>query len=126
VSKLEDTPHVGGSTSPPAYAVTRRFERVRVKLHIRVHRVVNGASGVSDGQAQDVSEAGIGAYIPDDFHVNETVKVEVVLPFGTRPIVFDAVVRDVKGFRFGFEFLNVKEADRETLRSSLAAFAVTH
>jgi hypothetical protein len=80
---------------------------------------------ISDGQAQDVSEAGIGAYIPNDFQVNETVKVEVVLPFGKRPIVFDAVVRDANGFRFGFEFVNVKDVDREALRSSLAAFAVT-
>lgn len=107
------------------YAIPRRFERVRVKLHIRVHRVQNGLTLASDGQAQDVSEAGIGAYIPDDFNVNDKVKIEVVLPFGKRPIVFDAVVRDTNGFRFGFEFVNVKEADRDALRSSLAAFAVT-
>jgi hypothetical protein len=106
-----------------AYAIPRRFDRVRVKLHIRVQHKVNGNLVVSDGQAQDVSEGGIGTYIPAEFHMGECVKIEVVLPFGKRPIVFDAEVRDCNGFRYGFEFVNVKDADRDELRSSLAAFA---
>jgi len=109
----------------PHYAVPRRFERVRVKLHIRVHHTVCNNPAVTDGQAQDVSEGGIGAYIPGDFRLNEKVRIEVVLPFGKRPIVFDAEVRDCNGFRFGFEFIKVKESDRDELRASLAAFAVT-
>jgi hypothetical protein len=113
------------SSAAPAYAVPRRFERVRVKLHIRVHHTCHNNPIVTDGQAQDVSEGGIGAYIPAEFHVNENVRIEVVLPFGKRPIVFDAEVRDANGFRYGFEFLKVKEADRDELRASLAAFAIT-
>ena len=57
--------------------------------------------------------------------MNEKVRIEVVLPFGKRPIVFDAEVRDARGFRYGFEFMKVKDADRDELRASLAAFAVT-
>jgi hypothetical protein len=111
------------SASSTAYAIPRRFERVRVKLHIRVQHKLNGNLVISDGQAQDVSEGGIGTYIPAEFHVGECVKIEVVLPFGKRPIVFDAEVRDCNGFRYGFEFVNVKDVDRDELRSSLAAFA---
>lgn len=112
------------SANPP-YAVPRRFERVRVKLHIRVHHTLHNNPAVTDGQAQDVSEGGVGAYIPGEFQLNEKVRIEVVLPFGKRPIVFDAEVRDCNGFRYGFEFIKVKESDRDELRASLAAFAVT-
>lgn len=113
------------ASATPSYAVPRRFERIRLKLHIRVHRTAGGGTSTTDGQAQDLGEGGIGAYIPDEFHLHEAVRIEVVLPFGKRPIVFDAEVRDCKGFRYGFEFKNVQDADRDSLQSALAAFAVT-
>lgn len=122
---LETGAPAESSLAEVPYAVPRRFERVRVKLHIRVHHTSQGSPIVTDGQAQDVSEAGIGAYIPGEFEMNQPVRIEVVLPFGKRPIVFDAEVRDCKGFRYGFEFVKVKPADRDELRASLAAFAVT-
>jgi c-di-GMP-binding flagellar brake protein YcgR len=117
--------HEPQQSDAPAYAVSRRFERVRLKLHIRVHRTINGKAESFDGQAQDVSEGGLGAYVPADLQLHEAVRIEGVLPFGRKPIIFDAEVRDCRGFRFGFEFVKMAEADRETLRQALSAFAVS-
>lgn len=110
----------------PDYAVQRRWERVRLSMHIKVHRTVDGVVEITDGQAQDLCIGGISAYIPNSFAVNEKVTVEFILPFGQRPIQFEAEVRDANGFRYGFEFLRVKEEEREQLRESIAAFAVKH
>jgi c-di-GMP-binding flagellar brake protein YcgR len=118
--KPETTPQ----PSVPEYAVTRRWERVRLSLHIRVHRTVNGVVETTDGQAQDLGEGGIAAYIPNSLSVNEQVTIEFVLPFGQRPIKFEAEVRDANGFRYGFEFVRVKENERAQLRGSIAAFAI--
>lgn len=115
-----------GDDKTPGYAVPRRFERVRLNLHIRVHRTAGHRTESFDGQAQDVSEGGLGAYIPADFTLSESVRIEAVLPFGKKPITFEAEVRDCNGFRFGFEFVNLPEADRDALRQALAAFAVAH
>src|SRR4051812_16283393 len=120
-----EEPQAAQSTSPP-YTVSRRFERIRLNLHIRVCRSIAGKTESFDGQAQDVSEGGLGAYVPADFHLNEAVRIAVVLPFGKKPIVFDAEVRDCRGFRFGFEFVKLPDIDREALRQALAAFAVSH
>ena len=118
-------PQPADSTAP-SYAVPRRFERIRLNLHIRVHRTVGSRSETFDGQAQDVSEGGLGAYIPADLQMNEAVRIEAVLPFGKKPILFEAEVRDCRGFRFGFEFVKLPQSDRDALRQALAAFAVSH
>lgn len=106
------------------YPVQRRWDRVRLSTHIKVHRTVEGVMETTDGQAQDLCIGGIGAYIPNSFAVNEIVTVEFVLPLGQRPIRFEAVVRDAKGFRYGFEFLRVQDDEVTQLRESIATFAV--
>ena len=112
--------------APPAkdYSVQRRWDRVRLSTHIKVHRTLDGVVETTDGQAQDLCIGGIGAYIPNTFAVDEIVTVEFVLPLGQRPIKFEAVVRDANGFRYGFEFLRVKDDELTQLRESIAAFAL--
>ena len=112
--------------APPAkdYSVQRRWDRVRLSTHIKVHRTLDGVVETTDGQAQDLCIGGIGAYIPNTFAVDEIVTVEFVLPLGQRPIKFEAVVRDAKGFRYGFEFLRVQDNEATQLRESIAAFAL--
>ena len=118
---LDPAPQAPASES---YPVQRRWDRVRLSTHIKVHRKVDGAVETTDGQAQDLCIGGIGAYIPNTFAVDEMVTVEFVLPLGQRPIKFEAVVRDAKGFRYGFEFLRVQDDEVTQLRESIAAFAV--
>jgi c-di-GMP-binding flagellar brake protein YcgR len=117
-------PEMAVPPNTSGYAVQRRWDRVRLSMHIQVHRTVDGVVETTDGQAQDLCIGGISAYIPNGFAVNEKVTVEFILPFGQRPIRFEAEVRDANGFRYGFEFLRVKEEEREQLRESIAAFAV--
>lgn len=115
------------ASSPPtadAYPVQRRWDRVRLSMHIKVHRTIDGVVETTDGQAQDLCIGGIGAYIPNTFAVNENVTVEFVLPFGQRPISFEAVIRDARGFRYGFEFLRVKDDELAQIRESIGTFAV--
>lgn len=113
------------STLPTAdaYPVQRRWDRIRLSMHIKVHRTIDGVVETTDGQAQDLCVGGIGAYVPNTFAVNENVTVEFVLPFGQRPISFEAVIRDAKGFRYGFEFLRVKDEELAQMRASIVAFA---
>jgi PilZ domain len=106
------------------YSVQRRWDRVRLSTHIKVHRTLDGVFETTDGQAQDLCIGGIGAYIPNTFAVDEMVTVEFVLPLGHRPIKFEAIVRDAKGFRYGFEFLRVQDNEATQLRESIAAFAL--
>ncbi len=75
------------------------------------------------GQANDVSEGGMAAYIPADLTVDDQIEIEIILPYGKKPISFSARVCNRNSFRYGLEFLEVEPASRAELLSSLKGLA---
>jgi hypothetical protein len=123
-SGIMDTPPESSAGADEVFPVQRRWDRMRLSTHIKVHRTLDGVVETTEGQAQDLCIGGIGAYIPNSFALDDRVTVEFVLPLGRRPIKFEAVVRDAKGFRYGFEFLRVEDDDVTQLCQAIAAVAI--
>jgi c-di-GMP-binding flagellar brake protein YcgR len=101
----------------------RRHVRLKVDLRVKVHFSTAGIRTFILGQGNDVSEGGMACYIPTDLYVGDRVDIEVVLPYGRRPIVITAEVRNRNSFRYGLEFIGIQEADRAVLLRSLTALS---
>jgi c-di-GMP-binding flagellar brake protein YcgR len=108
----------------PQPSTVRRWQRVKIEVHIKVRVQKSGRTEFVHGQGNDVSEGGMAAYVPADLCVDDQIEVEIVLPYGKRPVSFSARVCNRNGFRYGLEFVNVAEANRTELLSCLKAFAV--
>ena len=115
--KTEATP------DKPATA-TRRWKRYRVDLRLKITNQIAGRNTVVFGQGNDVSEGGMSAYIPAEFVVGESVMIELTLPYSKQPILLQALVRSRNGFRYGLEYTEISDADRDQMARSLKAIAL--
>lgn len=68
------------------------------------------------GRSSEIGEDGVGATLTGELEPGEVVSMELSLPMMPFPIKFRAVVRYRDGLRHGFEFLNVRAAQREEIR----------
>ena len=79
-----------------------RRRRLRLSLSIDVTLFSLG-HGMIKGRISDISESGFAAVLPLELPFGETVTAEIHLPFGTKTV--EAVVRNRRASRHGFEFL---------------------
>jgi PilZ domain len=70
------------------------------------------------GRTVDVSESGISAMVSLELMVGQFVELSFQLPSG--PISVQAVVRNKRAFRYGFEFLP-EQHERETIKRGCRA-----
>ena len=102
-----------------APACERRWERIKVDVRIRVAYKVGNETETVDGQANDVSGGGMASYIPADLASGDEVRVEIVRRYGQPRISFSAKVNNRNGFRYGLEFVGVKDDQREPLVNAI-------
>jgi c-di-GMP-binding flagellar brake protein YcgR len=111
---------------PKEWSVQRRWVRLRTDLRVKLHMRINGETTFIFGMCNDISEGGMACYIPADLHVHDRVDIEVVLPYGRRPIVVTAEVRNRNSFRYGFEFVGIQDADRPELVKTVTALSAAN
>jgi hypothetical protein len=110
-----------GATSEPPHQTTRQFPRFCTDV-----RVVITLKGSDDppplyGRCGIIAEGGFGAILAGELAVGETVAAELILVGGGRPsLKVCAVVRDRRGFRHGFEFLDITPEQRLSIREFCA------
>jgi len=68
------------------------------------------------GRTTELGQDGIGATLTADLELGEIVTLEIPLPLSPYPLKIRAIVRYCDGLRYGFEFLTLTEAQRETVR----------
>ena len=100
--------HNRGGNAPdmtrPSPARQRRYQRT---AHDKRVKIFDSDSGeLLHGRCTNLSPGGLGATIPGKLAIGDPVEIELTL--GTSDDVFRtrAVVRNVKGFQYGFEFLD--------------------
>lgn len=90
-----------------AWPKTRQF--VRYELEGRL--TVQAGTELLRGWTHDVSQGGLGGVLAAKLAAGTEVAVDFQLPGKTPDIIsVRAVVRFAKGFRYGFEFLNITPA----------------
>src|SRR3954466_4935534 len=104
----------------------RRWERFPVDIRLKAAFKRNGMPLAVFGRGSDVSEGGMGAYIPSELPVGSSVDLELSLPYvsGEQPIRIIATVRNRNGFRYGLEYVALSPSDKTRLLKSLKALSL--
>lgn len=94
------------------YSTRRRFPRVEVNRPITAILYWESSPAVHiPGRCHSLSEGGLGATMSQQLHVGEVVNLEVA--HGVRVY---AEVRNLRGFAHGFQFVLVRDNQREAIR----------
>jgi hypothetical protein len=95
---------------------TRRFPRFALDVRLQVKMFQEGEFRTCWGRSTELGQDGIGATLTGNLENGEIVTLEIPLPLTPYPIKVRAIVRYRQGLRYGFEFLTLNEAQRDTVR----------
>jgi hypothetical protein len=99
--------------SGPGHA--RRFPRFAIDLRLQVRMFQGGEFRSCWGRSTELGQDGIGATLTGELEAGEIVSLEIPLPLSPYPLKVRAIVRYRQGLRYGFEFLTLSDAQRETV-----------
>src|SRR5438309_6745779 len=117
-----ETADSGSGTRAPGNApaakvtFTRRFPRFVIDVRLQVKMFQAGEFRACWGRSTEMGQDGIGATLTGSLEPGEIVTLEIPLPLTPYPIKVRAIVRYCQGLRYGFEFLTLNTAQRETIR----------
>lgn len=100
-------------TPPVESSKRRQFPRHHTDLPIRL-RDQRGQDFV--GRCVVIAEGGFGAVVPEPIPAGSEVTVQVSIPTHTAVLKAQAVVRNQKGLRHGFEFAFLADSERAAIR----------
>ena len=103
-----------GNSSKASY--TRRFPRFTIDVRLHVKMFQAGEFRSCWGRSTEMGQDGIGATLTGSLEPGEIVTLEIPLPLTPYPIKVRAIVRYRQGLRYGFEFLTLNDAQRDTIR----------
>jgi len=95
---------------------TRRFPRFALDVRLQVKMFQEGEFCSCWGRSVEIGQDGIGATLTGDLEAGEIVTLEIPLPLTPYPIKVRAIVRYTQGLRYGFEFLTMNAAQRDTIQ----------
>jgi hypothetical protein len=87
----------------------RRWTRHKIDVRLKV--TFHGENGMTSvfGRGNTLGQGGMGAYIPAVIPLGGLVSLEVSFPYSPAEIRLEAVVRNSEGFRYGLEFVSLRE-----------------
>jgi len=94
----------------------RRYPRFAIDTRIQVRMFQSGEFCTCWGRSTELGQDGIGATLTGDLQPGEIVSLEIPLPLSPYPLKVRAIVRYRQGLRYGFEFLTLGDAQRDTVR----------
>jgi PilZ domain-containing protein len=104
-----------GNAQSGKFRFTRRFPRFALDVRLQVRMFQEGEFRTCWGRSVEIGQDGIGATLTGNLETGEIVTLEVPLPLTPYPIKVRAIVRYCQGLRYGFEFLTMNEAQRDTI-----------
>jgi hypothetical protein len=102
--------------TPPGTVHQRRYPRYVIDVRLQVRMFQGGEFRECWGHSTELGQDGIGATLTGELEAGEIVSLEIPLPLSPYPLKLRAIVRYRQGLRYGFEFLTLSEAQRETIR----------
>ena len=94
----------------------RRYPRFAIDARLQVRMFPQGEFRSCWGRSTELGPDGIGATLTGELESGEIVSLEFPLPLSPYPLKVRAIVRYRQGLRYGFEFLTLSEAQRDTIR----------
>src|SRR5580693_8757125 len=102
--------------APAGGAHKRRYPRFAIDARMQVRMFQGGEFRTCWGRSTELGQDGIGATLTGELETGEIVSLDIPLPLSPYPLRVRAIVRYRQGLRYGFEFLTLSEAQRETIR----------
>jgi hypothetical protein len=102
------------SGKPATYA--RRYPRFNIDIRIQVKMFQAGEFRSCWGRSTELGQDGIGGTLTGDLETGEIVTLEIPLPLSPYPLKVRAIVRYRQGLHYGFEFLTLRDNQRDTIR----------
>lgn len=96
----------------------RRSPRAKINMHVKIWRRVNGEKKLVPGYSRNISQDGIGVFIPAQIPVGENVELQFRLPGLSTEFTVHAVVRGVAKFQHGMEFTSLDGAMKRLLAAA--------
>lgn len=93
----------------------RRYPRYALDVRVKVRMFQDGAFHSCWGRSTEFGRDGIGATLTGELAVGEIVSLDIPLPFSPYPLQVRGIVRYRLGLHYGFEFLTLSTAQRETV-----------
>ena len=97
----------------------RKWKRVKVDVRVKLWLDPAGEGSAVVVRSYEMGQGGMSVYAPEQLEVGRQVVVSFAVPKVDKALRFHAVVRNVRGFRFGLEFLKVSDAERAELARCL-------
>lgn len=94
---------------------TRRWLNFQSNVKV-IALAVNGKPYQGNSRVGQVSETGIGLFIPANLRIRDHAEIEFTLPNTSETVKARAVVKNRAGFRYLFEFTDLNEVQREKIR----------
>ena len=94
----------------------RRYTRFAIDARMQVRMFQEGEFRTCWGRSTELGQDGIGATLTGELEPGEIVSLEIPLPLSPYPLKVRAIVRYRQGLRYGFEFLTLGDAQRDTVR----------
>jgi hypothetical protein len=105
-----------GAAPTGKFTFTRRFPRFTIDVRLQVKMFQDGEFRTCWGRSTEMGQDGIGATLTGTLERGEIVTLEIPLPLTPYPIKVRAIVRYCQGLRYGFEFLTLNDAQRDTIK----------
>jgi PilZ domain-containing protein len=96
----------------------RRFRRFSVDMRVQAQVFRAGTLSTAWGRSWEMGEDGMSGTLTGEMEPGDVVSLEFTLPHSREPMKVRAVVRHRTGYRYGFEFLTVTDAQREQMREA--------
>jgi PilZ domain-containing protein len=116
--------HITGVINGIDWRAVRRFPRYSIDAAVRVSVVKNSQKHLFSGRGSELSEAGMAAYIPAELNLGDRVSIDMMLPYSREALSLVGIVRNRSGFRYGMEFKDITESQRESIRRTCSALAL--
>jgi len=98
------------------FTFTRRYPRYALDVRVQVKMFQDGEFRTCWGRSTEMGQDGIGATLTGNLETGEIVTLDIPLPLMPYPMKVRAIVRYRQGLRYGFEFLTLNDAQRDTMR----------
>lgn len=93
----------------------RRTPRYKLDLRTKIVYRRNGLNQSGMARGQDVSDGGMAMFVPIELQKDDMIEVEFTLPHSRLPLRIHAMVRNKDGHRYGLEFLNLTDGQKQEI-----------
>ena len=91
----------------------RRFPRYYTDLHVKL---LDRQEQAFTGRCTIIAEAGLGAILTQPFTTGSVLTFQLSIPTHAIVLTVQAVVRNQKGLRHGFEFVSLSDSERAVIK----------